>query len=358
MIYDFILVGHGLAGAILGQTLSERGHKILVIDQPKENSASRVAAGLMNPLAGKRFAKSWLADTLVPQATDFYRQLEQQAGCRIFHQKPILKLFASVEEQNTWMGKSAGMPYGDFIAAVHTSLPDSGEIYQQEGGIEIARGGYVDVPLLLDTLRRCREEKGEMITGKFDLNLLRVQENMVTYGDLTAQNLIFCEGYQGAANPYFSWLPFSLNKGEVLDIETDLLQQAYIYNKAVYVVGLEDKRWRVGATYNWREVSEEITQEARDELSRKLQGLLKKPFRVLAQRAGIRPAVRDRRPLLGRHPDRPVVSIFNGMGSKGVMMAPYLARHFEAYLTGQQDLLPEVNILRYLSFYKELTPRS
>ncbi|MGV3505016.1 MAG: NAD(P)/FAD-dependent oxidoreductase [Adhaeribacter sp.] len=357
MIYDFILVGHGLAGAILGHTLSGRGHKILVIDQPKENSASRVAAGLMNPLAGKRFAKSWLADTLVPQATAFYRQLEQQAGCRLFHQKPILKLFSSIEEQNTWMGKSAGRPYGDFIAAVHTSLPASEEIYQQEGGIEIARGGYVDVPLLLDTLRRLREERGEIIPSRFDFGQLRIQENMVTYGDFKAQNLIFCEGYQGAVNPFFSWLPFSLNKGEVLDIETDLLQQAYIYNKAVYVVGLQANRWRVGATYNWRQVSEEITQEAREELCRKLQGLLKRPFRVVSQRAGIRPPVRDRRPLLGRHPGQPVLGIFNGMGSKGVMMAPYLAGHFEAYLTGQQDLLPEVNILRYLSFYKELTPR-
>jgi glycine/D-amino acid oxidase-like deaminating enzyme len=358
MIYDFILVGHGLAGGILGHTLAASGSKILIIDQPKDNSASQVAAGLMNPLAGKRFAKSWMADTLVPYATAFYQQVEKEGGQQLFFPKPILKLFSSIEEQNNWMGKSAGLPYGDFIKAVHTTLPESEEIYQEQGGIEIDKGGYVDVPLLLATLRRRREEKSEIISARFDPRDLRIQDNVVSYGDIKAQNVIFCEGYQGGSNPYFNWLPFSPNKGEVLDVEADLTQQQYIYNKGVYVVGLTHNRWRVGATYNWRQPSEEITAEGREELERKLQALLKKPFRVVTQRAAIRPAVRDRRPLIGRHPAIPQVSIFNGMGSKGVMMAPYLAQHFGLFLAGTQELLPEVNILRYLSLYKELTPLS
>lgn len=358
MIYDFILVGHGLAGSILGHTLSEKGYKIMILDLPKVNSASQVAAGLMNPLAGKRFAKSWLADTLLPFATSFYQQLEIESGQRLFYQKPILKLFSSIEEQNTWMGKSAGQPYSEFIKAVHTSLPESGEIHQEQGGIEIDKGGYVDVPLLLATLRQYREKRGEMQSAHFDQQQLRILEDGVSYQQMKAQTIVFCEGFQGAANPYFSWLPFSLNKGELLDVEVALEGQQYIYNKGVYVVGLSPDRWRVGATYNWRHVSETITPEGREELEKKLQALLKKPYRVLAQRAGIRPAVRDRRPLIGRHPAYGQLSIFNGMGSKGVMMAPYLAYHFEQHLAGKQELLPEVNILRYKSLYKELTPQS
>jgi glycine oxidase len=278
MIYDFLLVGHGLAGSILAHTLSEKGHKIIVIDQPKANSASQVAAGLMNPLAGKRFAKSWLADTLVPFATAFYRQLENDCGRQLFYQKPILKLFSSAEEQNNWMGKSAGKPYGDFIKAVHTSLPESAEIHQEQGGIEIDKGGYVDVPLLLATLRQRRQERGEMMSACFQSADLRIQDHGLAYQQIKAQHIIFCEGYQGAGNPYFDWLPFSLNKGEVLDVEVALAQQAYIYNKGVYVVGLSQNRWRVGATYNWRQVNEEVTAEGREELERKLQDLLKKAF--------------------------------------------------------------------------------
>jgi glycine oxidase len=352
MMHDYLLVGHGLAGSILAQTLAEAGYKILVIDEPKENSASNVAAGLINPLAGKRFAKSWLADVFVPFATDFYRSLEDETNQEFFHQKPILKLFSSIEEQNNWMGKSAGATYGEFITDVFTSLPPSEEVYQEQGGIVIDKGGYVDVPVLIASLRQERIKRDELISGTFNFNDLRVNNPEIIYQDIRAKNIIFCEGYQGAVNPFFKWLPFSLNKGEILDIESSLLPNKYIYNKAVYVVGFNKDRWRVGATYNWRQPDENTTSEGLAELETKLGQLLKKPFRVVEHLAGIRPAVRDRRPLIGTHPEYPVIKIFNGMGSKGVMMAPYLAHHFVKSFTGQ-ELMPEVNILRYLSLYKE-----
>lgn len=115
MIYDFILVGHGLAGGILARTLSQQGYKLAVFDVYKATSASRVAAGLVNPLAGKRFAKSWLAEKFVPYARAFYQQLEKDLGINIWHSLPIFKLFSSVEEQNTWMGKSSNPALQEFV---------------------------------------------------------------------------------------------------------------------------------------------------------------------------------------------------------------------------------------------------
>ncbi|WP_026463090.1 NAD(P)/FAD-dependent oxidoreductase [Adhaeribacter aquaticus] len=353
MLYDFLLIGHGLAGSILAETLSEAGYKILVIDTPKPNSASNVAAGLMNPLAGKRFAKSWLADTLVPFATSFYQDLEARFNQQLFYPKPILKLFSSVEEQNNWMGKSAGTTYGDFIKEVYTSLPASDVISQEKGGILIDKGGYVLVPVLLEILRVHRLHKQELITESFEFIDLQLQDNYIKYQDIEAKEIIFCEGYKGAENPFFKWLPFSLNKGEVLDVKALDFPDEYIYNKAVYVVGAGAERVRIGATYNWRQADEEPTETGREELLHKAQDLIKKPLTVVAHKAGIRPAVRDRRPLIGSHPEQNNVKIFNGMGSKGVMMAPYLASHFAKVLEAKEDLLPEVNISRYFSLLKE-----
>jgi len=353
MKYDYLLVGHGLAGSILAHTLAAAGHKILVLDQPQANAASRVAAGLMNPLAGKRLAKSWLADTLVPFATHFYQELEQITGQTFFHSQPILKLFSSVEEQNNWMGKSAGNQYGEFVKEVLTTLPASAEIKQEQGGIIIDKGGYVDVNLLLTCLEKIRREKDEIRTETFRFSDLQIQDSGIQYQNMAAKEIIFCEGYQGATNPFFGWLPFSLNKGEILDIETDIVANEYIYNKAVYVLSIGEKQWRIGATYNWRQVDDFISSEGRQELEIKLKNLLKLPFTVINQKAGIRPAVRDRRPLIGTHPKHPNVHLFNGMGSKGVMMAPYLAHHFEQVLSRKEELNPEVNILRYLALYQE-----
>lgn len=353
MIYDYIIVGHGLAGSILAHTLSGMGSKIVVMDQPKANSASNVAAGLMNPLAGKRFAKSWLVDTLMPFATDFYRTLEAQTNTNLFQQKPILKLFSSIEEQNNWMGKSAGTGYSDFIKEVISSLPPSDKIYQEFGGIVIDKGGFVDVPLLLKTLQKIRESRNEINIGVFEYSELDISEDLLKYQDILARNIIFCEGYKGFENPYFSWLPFSLNKGEVLDIQTEELPGEYVYNKAVYALKSGLNQMRVGATYNWRNVDENETEDAKIELTKKLEGLLKQPYSVINQKAGIRPATRDRRPFIGEYPKDARIKIFNGMGSKGVMLAPYLASHFAAYLNAKEELLPEINILRYLTLYQE-----
>lgn len=356
MIYDFILVGHGLAGGILARTLSQQGYTIAVIDAPKTNAASRVAAGLINPVAGKRFAKSWLAEKLVPYAINFYQQIEQEFKINIWHSLPILKLFSTIEEQNTWMGKSVNTTVQEFISQVHVSLPVSQTVHQEFGGIQIGQSGYVNVNLLLDTLLLQVAQQHYLLPESFDFSNLSVQPDSVRYNTgtdtLRAGKIVFCEGYQAVYNPFFKWLPFSLNKGEVLDCKMDNFPAECIYNKAVYVLPVGGSQYKVGATYNWREVNEELTPEALAELKERTGQIVKTPFEVTKQQVGIRPAVRDRRPLIGWHPEIASVGIFNGMGSKGVMMAPYLAQNFTASLGGA-TLEPEADISRYLKFYQE-----
>ncbi|WP_225986526.1 FAD-binding oxidoreductase [Rufibacter sp. LB8] len=351
MIYDYLVVGHGLAGAILASKLEMSGKTFRVFDVAKANAASRVAAGLINPVAGKRFAKSWRVDEFLPAAAAFYQTMEAHYQTPFFHQKPILKLFSTPEEQNNWMGKSTDASWQDYIETTHLQLPPSEDIYQELGGLLIQKGGYV----ALKDFLKCREQelfsKGLLQTEAFDVNQLELLPDGVRYGESEAKKIIFCEGAAGAENPYFHWLPFSLNKGEILDIKVPNFEASYIYNKAVYVVPLGQNHYRVGATYNWREVNEETTPQAREELTAKLQDIVRKPVQVTAQYVGIRPAVRDRKPLVGLHPELPQVAIFNGMGSKGVLMAPLLAEQFLAALEGKTALWPEVNIARYFSLY-------
>jgi glycine oxidase len=351
MQYDFLLIGHGLAGAILTYTLEKRGHTVLVLDAEKPNSASNVAAGLINPVAGKRFAKTWQADTLLPFAANFYRNLESELGRKFFFNKPILKLFATVEEQNNWMGKSAGEHWNEFIEATYPELPFSEAVHQELGGLKIGKGGFVMMRQLLQALRENRLKKNSLLNEPFDNEQLQVTENGVSYKDIQAKKVIFCEGWQAVNNPYFSWLPFSPNKGEVLEIAIENFSPECIYNKGVYVVPYGNETWKVGATYNWRQPDEEPTEEGLNELVSKTKQLLKLSFEVKAHVAGIRPAVRDRKPLIGLHPALPAVGIFNGMGSKGVSMAPFLAQQFAEVLEGKGSLWPEVSILRYQTLY-------
>ncbi|GAB3527540.1 FAD-dependent oxidoreductase [Pontibacter brevis] len=351
MKYDFIVVGHGLAGAILSYTLRKRGYQVLVIDEPRPSGASRVAAGLINPIAGKRFAKSWLADDFIPAADAFYDELEAHFGRELFIHKPIYKIFSSIEEQNTWMAKSASEGWNDFILATHTKSIHQPGVQDPYGGVLIGRGGNLLVEEMLNLLTAELLAQELLLPEKFQMDELQLTEHGVKYKAIEADHLVFCEGFQVVNNPWFKWLPIQPTKGEVLEVQAENFNPECIYNKAVYVVPVGGSRFKIGATYNWREPDEQPSPEGQEELAERFSQITSQHFTIINHQAGIRPAVRDRKPLAGRHPQYPQLSVFNGMGSKGVQMAPYLAQQFAAALAGEGDVMADIRISRYLSLY-------
>jgi glycine/D-amino acid oxidase-like deaminating enzyme len=351
--YDYLILGHGIAGATLAWELRRRGRTVLVLDADQANSASKVAAGLMNPVAGKRFALAWRADELLTAAKALYQEMEQHFGQQFFFELPIWKLFSSVAEQNTTLARSADLPWQSFVENAGAALPTIAGLRAQFGGLHIRRGGYVRLRELLAALSAEQLAVGGLEFETFTWEQLVIGPAGITYaGRVRARHLVCCEGAAAVENPYFQWLPITPNQGEVLDVECTGLAENQVLNKGAYVVPLGDGRFRVGATYRWPPFAEGITPEARQELSERLAATTDLPFAVRAQWAGVRPAVLDRKPLLGRHPEVPDLSIFNGFGSKGVMLAPrlavLLADHLENPAT---ELWPEVNIKRYQALY-------
>ncbi|GAB3286318.1 NAD(P)/FAD-dependent oxidoreductase [Hymenobacter tenuis] len=353
---DYLLIGYGIAGATLAAELQRRGRHVLVLDTPQPDSASRVAAGLMNPVAGKRFALAWRAAELLPAAGAFYRQLEQRFNQQFFFELPILKLFSSVAEQNTMLARSADQPWQDFVEDATGELPPLAGVRQEMGGLHIRRGGYVLVEELLSALTAEGLREGWLRHETFDWAALVPDPagGHIYANKVHAQHVVCCEGAAAIHNPFFHWLPLTPNQGEVLDVECTGLPANYVLNKGAYVVPLGAHRFRVGATYRWPPFAAGITPEARQELSQRLAEMTDQPFRVVGQRAGVRPAVRDRKPLVGTHPEVPGVHIFNGLGSKGVMMAPRLAQVLSDWLENDVEPWPEVNIRRYFTLYSSV----
>ncbi|WP_019949408.1 NAD(P)/FAD-dependent oxidoreductase [Hymenobacter aerophilus] len=352
---DYLIIGYGIAGATLAAELRGRNRTVLVLDTPQPDSASRVAAGLMNPVAGKRFALAWRADELLTAATQFYRAQEQRLGRPFFRALPIAKFFNSVQEQNALLARSADRPWQDFIDDdTAGELPPLPGVRPEFGGLLVRRGGFVLVEELLTALTAEGLAAGWLQHETFDWTALVAEPagGGFRYADrVQARHVISCEGAATIQNPYFSWLPLTPNQGEVLSVGCAGLPTDTVLNKGAYVVPLGENRLRVGATYRWPPFAAGITAEARTELSQRLAELTDQPFRVLDQRAGVRPAVRDRKPLLGTHPERPGLHVFNGMGSKGVMFAPRLAQVMADWLENDVEPWPEVNIRRYLSLY-------
>lgn len=342
------MVGQGIAGTVLAQTLLKQGKSVVVIDDQELSQASRIAAGLYNPVVFKRLVKSWMADELIPAMDSFYDYAEQLLNIRFYFPQQIVKPFSEEQEKTLWLKKvneDVGRYLGkniliDFLNDV---------IHNPLGACEIIKAGNLNTALFLSSFRDRFKKNDCLLEEKCEYNKLVIIKESVTYKHLIADKIIFCEGYKTLDNPYFNWLPFKLTKGEILTVRIPLLQKEgkeKIINKGVFILPLGDYIYKVGATYEWNDLTEQTTERGKEELIEKLQKVLKIPFEIIDHQAGIRPTVVDRRPLIGLHPKHPALGVFNGMGTKGVMLAPYFANHFYNFLENEISLNKEVDIAR------------
>ena len=345
---DYIIVGQGLAGSALALQCLNRSRKILVIDKAVANTASRVAVGLFNPITGRFLVKTWLADQLFPYLHTFYKNAELALKSRFFYPLPLYRPFATIEEQNEWMGKSADPAYQHYLKSISTS--SSFDFLRDDfGGFMLNHCGYLDCNQYLEAVRNQISVAGLLMDEVFEEDSLEIQENSVWYKGYEATAIIFCQGM--APCKWFRWVPILPLKGETLRIESED-RENIIVNRGVYAVPAnQNGKWRVGATYSRNDSSPGTTEAARHELVSKLSDLLRRPFSVIDQEWGIRPTTHDRKPVLGRHPEHKRLYILNGMGPKGVSLSPYFSEILIRSIENQSPLNKDVNIERYKSLY-------
>lgn len=350
---DYIIVGQGLAGSALALTFLSRKRKILVIDSPSANITSSIAAGLFNPLTGRKPVRTWKADELFSCLADFYRRAEILTGKRFFNPSPVYRPFLSVEEQNEWMGASSASALGYFIQHIATKNHYGALVNDPFGGLLLRHGGYLNTNVYMQAVRNLLQERASYWEEMLDTKLLTLEGMQVGYRDWLADGIIFCEGVASLSNEFFRWIPVRPLKGETLTIRASL-GQGTIFNRGVYIVPGEQKDiWRVGATYCHGDFSPGTTPEGREELESKLSELIRVPYEVLDHQWGVRPTTPDHRPLLGRHPGYAPLIFFNGFGTKGVSLTPYFAAVLAEWLENKGVLNNDVDISRYKSLYSK-----
>ena len=347
MEIDFLLVGQGLAGTALAYRLEQRGQRVILIDQPVANNSSRVAAGLYNPVTGRKMVKSWMAEVLFPEIEPFYRQLEKACERQFLTPKNIYRPFLSIEEQNEWMGHSSDPSIGMFIKTIFTESQYP-EMRDRFGGVLLQMSGWLNINEYLDGMSmyfgaRLRQED-------FEEGLLEKTSQGWKYGDISAKNIVFCNGLGALKSRFFGFLPFAPVKGEILEVFQDF-NPDFIANRGVFRVPLGNHIFRVGSTYTWHDLETGPTETAKNEILAKLMDLVRVPVdSVISHKTGVRPATKDRKPFLGKHPVEDSVYIFNGFGAKGVSLIPYFSDVMAGFLTKSQPKSEEVNIARYFKY--------
>lgn len=354
MKVDFLIVGQGIAGICVAEHLEQNGASFIIINNEVPYSSSKVAAGLYNPITGRKMKKTWLADVLFPYLESFYGALEKKLDAKFLIDKAIYRPFTSIEEQNEWIGSDLAPENGEinFIKSVATQSKFEDFIEDPFGGLLLKHSGFIDLNTLITAHKTHLVKNNRYLQGKLDYDLLEVDDDSVCYEDIQATNVIFCDGALNQ-NPYFNWVPEAPVKGELLHILTDSpLPEDVIFNRGIFIVkNSHQNYYRVGATYEWKNLDTETTEKAKIQLEGKLKELLKTPYKIVDQVAGIRPASKDRRPLIGNHPHQKNVFLFNGLGTKGVSLAPYFAKNFCLSIIKKEKLKEEVDISRYYSLY-------
>ena len=350
---DYIIIGQGLAGSAVAIQAIKRGKKILVIDKSAENSSSRIAAGLFNPITGKKMTRTWLADSLFPYLINFYQSFEQQTNLHFFNPMTLYRPFLSVEEQNEWMARSADPLFSEYIEKVsnNSSIPHVNDPF---GGLFLQKCGYLDTCAYISATRKWIEETNLLLDTNFNQDDLIISEEGIEYNGYHAKKLVFCQGYGNSKNKWFDWVPIRPLKGETLKVKTDF-SPLQIINRGVYVVPSSEGELRVGSTYNFQDVEPNVTEKSRQELEGKLKELISFRYEIIGQDWGMRPTTPDRRPILGAHPEHPALVIFNGLGTKGVSLAPYFSDVLFQWMEKETDLNKDIDVNRYKLLYSKFT---
>ena len=191
----------------------------------------------------------------------------------------------------------------------------------------------------------------QYISATFDYEALIETPEGLYYESIQAKHIVFTEGFGIHKNPYFKQLPLEGTKGELITIYAPQLQLTPILKSSIFVIPMEGDHYLVGSTYDWTDKTNIPTSEAKSQLLEKLERLVTCDFEVVNQRAGIRPTVSDRRPLVGRHPNHQKMYVLNGLGTRGVLIAPAMAEALYAFIETDAPLPEEINISRFSAVF-------
>jgi len=346
MTKDVLIVGQGICGTFLSWWLEKKGLSFVVIDEQRPHTASRSAAGLINPVTGRRIVKTWMIDELLAFAKPAYDEMGRTLGIEFLKQVSVVDFFPSAQMRLAFLQRYEEDPQ-------YLQLPqdehDYDPLFRSDLGYGMINPCYlVDLPGLLSSCRQHLLQQNLLFEDAFDYQYLITGEQHIQYKDITARMVIFCDGVQSADSSYFSRLPFAPNKGEALILDIpELPPSATVYKKGMTLAPWKDGLYWVGSSYEWSFSNPGPTENFRQRAESLMKEWLKLPFRIIDHIASVRPATLERRPFVGFHPLYPAVGILNGMGTKGCSLAPFFAHQLSEHIAHGEVIQADADVKRF-----------
>ncbi len=345
MTVDYIIVGLGLAGIAFAEELISHNKSFVVFEDNSQNS-SLVAGGMYNPVVLKRFTPVWNAKEQLDLAIPFYKKIENRFNQTYNYKVDIYRTFKSVEEQNNWFTACDKILLQDYMIPKIVKNDNKFIRAPYDSG-KLIHTGRIDVNKLATDYRLFLKDENILREEKFEYNKIDFQTDSIIYKEVKAKRVVFCEGFGLKENPFFNDLPMREAKGELITIHAPDLKVDYLIKSAIFVLPIGNDLYKVGATFNWTDKTKTPTEEGREELEFKLSSVINCNYKIVDHIAGIRPTIKDRRPLVGTHSKYKQLAILNGLGTRGVMIAPLMAKKLFQNIENGEQLEKEISINRF-----------
>ncbi len=342
---EFLIVGQGICGTWLSYYLRKENRSFIVIDNNQPNSASRIAAGIINPVTGRRIVKTWMIDELISFLVPAYKELGIEIGVDAIHQKSLIDFHPTPQMKIAFDDRFR--ENAEFLF----KPKDQGlyfDTFNYDFGFGVVDPCYiVNLKAIIPAWRKKLLESDQLIEDDFELNDLKQTANGFSYKNIQSEKIIFCDGISSTQNSFFKNLPFAPNKGEVILLESPHIPADHIFKKGMMLTQIESNFYWIGSNYLWVFSDDRPTSQFRQQVESLLKNWLKIPYKIIDHNASIRPANIERRPFIGLHPVHKNIGILNGMGTKGCSLAPYFAKQLADHLVYKKQILPEADVVRF-----------
>jgi len=345
---NYLIVGQGIAGTLFSYVLWKNKRDFLIVNSGTIPSSTSAAAGIMNPITGKFLALSWNYDKFFPAAVRVYHELMKDLHIDPSIDKAIVRALKDEKMLNEWQYRESQEQYSNFMTTHSMSEEELKLVGSYPGFGKTKYSFQVPIAQITKAWNQKMEADGFLINERFDLEDFQTVSDHTTYKDATFDHAIFCEGSHVVENPYFNFLPFDPAKGEVLLVKLPDWKADYIYKNQLFIAPWVDEGvfW-VGSNYEWKTKDWGTSEEKQAWIYEQLRSSYHGRIEVVGKMAGIRPAIKDRKPVLGRHPRHKQIGIFNGLGTKGTSLGPLCAAMLFAHFEEGVDLPDELSVNRF-----------
>jgi len=345
MVVDYLIIGQGISGTWLSYYLQKANKSFIVIDNAQPNSASRVAAGIINPVTGRRIVKTWMIDELLSFLIPAYEELGNELNIKAIEKKSLIDFHPTPQMKIAFderVKENADLLFH----------PDDQWQYQNIFNYELGFGEVdpcyvVNLKEILPAWRKKLLSNSQLLEEDFEITELKQADAGINYKNIKAEKIFFCDGIHSSQNPFFKNLPFALNKGEAILIEATGIPSTHIFKKGMMLTSIQKDLFWLGSNYLWEFPDDQPTELFRKQTELLVRSWLKVPFKIVDHKASVRPANIERRPFVGFHPTYKNVGILNGMGTKGCSLAPFFAKQLTDHLNSGNEILAEADIKRF-----------